>query len=165
MNNNVLYSILSWVIPSSITIAGVIAQSLVSDFLSKKNLKRQYIYKIYDKRIEAYQEFYQELVKYRMLFEPVSLDLLVQEDHSDFDYYAKCENIFAFFREREVYYDDELNKIFKALICNNQIQYTNKSSDSKDIVNDARKTVKSIDDCLALIKKSLGFEKLNKTFK
>ena len=87
MNNNVLYSILSWVIPSSITIAGVIAQSLVSDFLSKKNLKRQYIYKIYDKRIEAYQEFYQELVKYRMLFEPVSLDLLVQEDHSDFDYY------------------------------------------------------------------------------
>lgn len=164
MSGKFLYSILSWTIPSLVTILGIILQSVINNNLANKNLKRNYKYRIYDNRIEAYQELYKELTKYRRIFEPVSADFLARANYDNLDISVECENLYSFFREREVYFDSELCKVFKGLIFNNKNIAFN-ILEKTEIVKESNKTIFSIDRCLVLIKKNLGLDEINKAFK
>lgn len=86
--------------------------------LSAKSVKREYVYKVYDKRIEAYREFYTELVRYKRNFTDYTFVVSV-DGIQPFDYKAECERILEFFQEHEVYFSDELISVIRVMLYNN----------------------------------------------
>jgi hypothetical protein len=145
---------------------------ITDNSLSKKSLQREYVYKIYENRIVAYQKLYTELVSYNKLFADYYI-LVTVEEVTTFDIRGEYDNLEAFFKEHEVYYSDELIKIMKIMLYNNFIKLAELPAyiEPNNVLNNqlinecSKETMDCIAECFKIIKKELKIEEINKDFK
>lgn len=153
----------------------IIAESFrlfLDNTLSEKRMKREYVYKVYDNRIEAYRELYTQLVKYKKIFADTSFIVIVDEI-IPFEYKTECEKLLEFIQEHEVYFNNELVKVMQVMLVNNLngLDYLptfvkpGNLSDNALISKHSRDTIDCIDKCINIIKKELKIEEIDKAFK
>jgi hypothetical protein len=171
MDNEIIYVIVG---AGLSILGGVIAELIrliINNSLSKKSLQREYIYKIYDNKIEAYRDLYTELVRYRKLFIDYYFTVIVDEI-TPFDYKDECNKILSFYQEHEVYFSDELIGTIQVMLYSNlnNMEFLpafiepDNLANNEPIHNCSRETVDCIDKCLKIIKKELKIKEINKAF-
>ncbi len=171
MNNEILYLIIGAGLSLFSIIVADIFRLIIDSSLSEKRMKREYVYKVYNNRIEAYRELYTQLVKYKRIFVDTSFIVIV-EGIILFEYKTECEKLLEFFQEHEVYFNNELVKVIQVMLVNNlnNLDYLptfiepGNLSDNALISKHSKDTIDCIDKCLNIIKKELKIEEIDKAF-
>ncbi len=161
------------ILPVATGFLGMIIQSILNQ--KSLQLEREYnlVNKMYDKRITAYQELYEELVKYRSYFMKYideGNEYVETYEAKSFAPMTNTNNLIAFFDQREIYFQQESIKKFRELVANtfmlNSLAIAiagNKEDDLIDSVSPSSiHVIEQIEDLQKHIRKVIGLDGLDK---
>lgn len=128
---------------------------------------------MYDKRITAYQELYEELVKYRSYFMKYideGNEYVETYEAKSFAPMTNTNNLIAFFNQREIYFQQESIKKFRELVANtfmlNSLAIAIDGNKEDDLIYSVSPSsihvIEQIEDLQKHIRKVIGLDRLDK---
>lgn len=161
------------ILPVATGFLGMIIQSILNQKSLQTEREYNLVNKMYDKRIIAYQELYEELVKYRcyfMKYNDEGNEYVETYEAKTFAPMTNTNNLMAFFDQREIYYQQESIKKFKELVSNtfmlNSLAIAITSDEEDDLIDSVSPSsihvIDQIEDLQKHIRKVIGFDRLDK---
>lgn len=161
------------ILPVATGFLGMIIQSIINQKSLQAEREYQYVNKMYDKRLAAYQELYEELVKYKSYFMKYideGNEYVETYEAKSFAPMTNTNNLMAFFDQREIYYQQESIMKFKELVANtfmlNSLAIAIAGNEEDDLIESVSpsciRVIEEIEDLQKHIRKVIGLERLDK---
>lgn len=168
--------VINLILPVATGFLGVIIQSIINKKTLHAEREYQLVNKMYDKRLTAYQELYEELVKYKSYFMKYideGNEYVETYEASSFAPMTNTNNLIAFFDQREIYYQQVSIKKFKELVANtfmlNSLAIAIAGNENHFLIESVSPScinvIEEIKDLQKHIRKVIGLERLDKDTK
>lgn len=170
MNFITLKEILQMIIPAIIALSGVALQATINSKSIKQNKRIELIYKLYDRRIEAYIQLYDAIIHYVRLLEGYhDFYSLVYEEDDKKNIIKQLDHIIIVYQYREIYFNNDtitkFNEFKKiAQILNDKLQLYKNEFSNTEYNNNKVQILDKVDECLDIMRKSIGLEQINRDF-